>query len=991
MVNIDAKIDYYAALGLSSDASEVEIKKAYRKLALKYHPDRNPGKESEVLPHFQRIGAANEVLTTPSLKATYDTQRRRFATTHGTRADARRGARASAAPSWTASAQYAQSFANDFAKTRANVPKYNSYSKPSRPAWDSIFEERRAKASDTFKAFGGMHSNSHSGAGAQARPAPTARQKPASSSSFSTQPPRSHSAYEKLFNDPKKDPRRKARMKNGFSPDDPVGDEPMAQSNSSYIRSNKSRDQFAHLFAATNDDESSQTTSPQSSDLKDTFTPREQERTPTSDISSAEANPSQQSQSSARAENHPLGSNETQPQEVPSATQNMSSQQKPASPPHQQKCSSSLNASTSAEGGNSDGDSVRIHMRPKATPRSRRSRANMGHAPSQENGQRENSQAPYSTGTEPALSGNWATDGTDSWHNNERLSGSDGKPAQSDVFGSSSINQSSSRANDSERTGAGVSGDKGNVFTNTTTIFTHQNDEKERYYKTPHPQFNPQEDPQGALENTFLDSFVLWQNIRTPVLPDSILLDLDVTPRTSARDSEIQLPSPLGFLPHLRSQSANKNFLNSSHPASQFATPASTSFTPKQPGADINFVPLNETTTFSAASAPFEGTSNQTSAERIRSTISPNVAQPATPIFPSSNQQNGTSTPSAGQPHAKSLLENFSANDWAEVLNVNPRGVPAEWTSRTSGGGNRRSNSSSGVRSSKPKGRSRSNPTKPAETVPTPSQAAEINPTDNERKTNSLYVEPEAMDIDEEYKNQLPQVDINFTQPKEASASLMTEKVDTGFLNKDSGAKSFLNLNELRQTAPFTTTNNGSVNDLNDLSTSLPFTSKAETSARQQKSKGNSGAGLQRPPKAPKVPLGLLEHGRIGGAPFSTTLWKQYITHMTAYFQEWKKFDGAMLTHFSERHKLLESGLSPNWMDAIGDDFRVKIEEDTDDEENVAGGDKKASFGDYMLWLAEDEKIREHWNVAQERHIEVMHEFSKARKAMQKISASQRN
>lgn len=55
------KNDYYEILGVSSDASEEEIKKSYRKLAMNYHPDRNPGdKESEA--KFKEASEAYEVL-----------------------------------------------------------------------------------------------------------------------------------------------------------------------------------------------------------------------------------------------------------------------------------------------------------------------------------------------------------------------------------------------------------------------------------------------------------------------------------------------------------------------------------------------------------------------------------------------------------------------------------------------------------------------------------------------------------------------------------------------------------------------------------------------------------------------------------------------------------------------------------------------------------------------------------------------------------------
>ena len=64
-------IDYYKVLGIDKNASQDDIKKAYRKLARKYHPDVNPN-DNEAKRRFQEINEANEVLSDPEKRKKYD-------------------------------------------------------------------------------------------------------------------------------------------------------------------------------------------------------------------------------------------------------------------------------------------------------------------------------------------------------------------------------------------------------------------------------------------------------------------------------------------------------------------------------------------------------------------------------------------------------------------------------------------------------------------------------------------------------------------------------------------------------------------------------------------------------------------------------------------------------------------------------------------------------------------------------------------------------
>ncbi len=66
-----SKRDYYDILGVSRSADEKEIKSAYRKLAIKYHPDKNPG-DHEAEEQFKEAAEAYDILSNPQKRQRYD-------------------------------------------------------------------------------------------------------------------------------------------------------------------------------------------------------------------------------------------------------------------------------------------------------------------------------------------------------------------------------------------------------------------------------------------------------------------------------------------------------------------------------------------------------------------------------------------------------------------------------------------------------------------------------------------------------------------------------------------------------------------------------------------------------------------------------------------------------------------------------------------------------------------------------------------------------
>ena len=75
-IKIGERLDLYATLGLNRSSRDLDLKRAYKKLALSNHPDKNKGTETE----FLYIGFAYHVLSNPKLRAVYDANEVEFAT-----------------------------------------------------------------------------------------------------------------------------------------------------------------------------------------------------------------------------------------------------------------------------------------------------------------------------------------------------------------------------------------------------------------------------------------------------------------------------------------------------------------------------------------------------------------------------------------------------------------------------------------------------------------------------------------------------------------------------------------------------------------------------------------------------------------------------------------------------------------------------------------------------------------------------------------------
>ncbi|KAK2768285.1 hypothetical protein FQN54_000138 [Arachnomyces sp. PD_36] len=212
-------------------------------------------------------------------------------------------------------------------------------------------------------------------------------------------------------------------------------------------------------------------------------------------------------------------------------------------------------------------------------------------------------------------------------------------------------------------------------------------------------------------------------------------------------------------------------------------------------------------------------------------------------------------------------------------------------------------------------------------------------------------------------------------------------------LNSAKSGNNLLNLSKLNKTAPFTTTNHTGINDLNDLTTTLPFESRSGNSVNNKNTSARltvrpADLALPKPPKAPVPPkfstmTNFFDPTQLQRPVLDQKSWDRYVAEMGAYMSEWNAFNRKMLGHFNARQETVETGLAPRWISAVGDSSRLNLDSEfsldagadgvagagaADSVESLVAGSGKGGYNAYLRGIDEDVVVRKHWDVAWERH-----------------------
>ncbi|KAJ5351689.1 Heat shock protein DnaJ N-terminal [Penicillium brevicompactum] len=953
MVKSDVRKDYYADLGLQPSAEAEDVKRQFRKLALKYHPDRNPGREVEFNAKFQAIQAANEILSDPHQRLKYDTDRLRagYGKNYGpTRANTQRKTqptsyppRPTGTPAPSASAQYTKTPPNG---PSAGARRYASHARAGPQQWKP--QDNAQTRADAFKGFNNMRGGQSAGwqgfdpstgRASAGTPGPGAQRHPFGASAQSARP---KSAFETFQNAQPHTQSQSTKKKQGFAPGAAGGDEPMARNTSAYSSSSRAERPSSQYYEPAPPPTAKKASEPEP--VQQTYTPEFERHS----RSYAQAGKGEKTFFSStglgRSQTMRTPSGTTRPNvnaNTSSPTSGRSGRYRSASPKARRNPNNYDSTSSS--------ESEDI-PKPKAVPKSRlRAHQNFADFHRQQAQSPKNGKRPmrYQHLIRPR-----------SHYNRD--------PTQDAVYA-------------------------------IVIMLSHAKTRRERAY------------------------FLSLLNIRHHFKKTADRID----PKGHASDSAAFPKS--SFRPTQQPDSSG----------SSSSINAETGISPERPERPQTTAFGNSST--SELHKKFSADDWRKHIERFDFIGSSSPSKESLPRSPGSQnrgrtpQRNGNAPPvynqgttATQQPTSSSQTQQqptpfaqakFSADSWSERLQNLHWGPDAEKTRQTA--------NSAPPRSPKKPTRSgtklRSAP-QPASVATEADEAKDTingHPPSVPPRAPAPDVDVEEMDLDEDFppsKPNPPPVPRKAPHGRSGSASNLDPASQP--LPRSPGSQplpespakkprpppraenntpispprpALFNLGNLRNAAPFTNTNSGGIENLEDIHTTLPFQSQAKQPATTKRDIQPRDLQLPDPPKRPWAPKPITFPG--ASAPIlPRDKWNWYVSAMGAYMHEWNIFNRRMLTHLNIRQDANETGLAPGWISAVGDSTRLKIgdeddlsngktkvREDSDLDEFLIPGSAKGGFSAYLRGVEEDIHVRKHWDVATEMHRECIIDLGRLR------------
>ncbi|KAJ5126689.1 Heat shock protein DnaJ N-terminal [Penicillium atrosanguineum] len=944
MVKADVRRDYYADLGLQPSAETEDIKKQFRKLALKFHPDRNPGKEQDFIARFQAIQAANEILSDPQQRLKYDTDRLRAGygkvygppKTNTTRRPVPTYANTQPPKPQPPKQPYSSRPQATSKGPSAGAKRYEAHARAGPQQWKPPQDEAQTRA-DAFRAFHGMRGNASGWRGfdpetgrATASPGSSGSAPRQQNAPFGAQRPQS--AYE-FFKDSARSQKpaspNSPKKRNGFAPGTAGGDEPMARNTSAYNSSRSERPSSMYFDSAP----PPTAKKPAAPEPAPSFT----QRTGSSYATAGGEKTffSSSGLGHASTVRTPSGSYRTSNSRTnPSSPVNGESERhRSASPKARRNRSYSVSSTTSSELNDDDDDEIHEVRRsnafkPKAVPKSRlrpnQKFTDFYRHENSSSGHGETLPRFFVHPISPFQPGLGIRPGTP-------------RPGQSQPF----IPRKPSRLHRAP-----------NIVDSTADIYVHKGHNSDSA-AFPKGSYRP-EQAQSVHPNSAFDT-------QNTTKPQSTTFD-----GNSSGHSLHKKFSADDWREHLE----NFDFLGAN------------STDPKSPNTQNR--PRASTRTDSKPSGASTGSPGLKS-------FSPGPGHKSQRPLPSQQQ---VPTPFA---QAK-----FSADQWFEKVK------DISWNAQEAD----KARSSSNTPPRSPKKQARSG-TKVRSTPQGPSVASEadeaketINGTTPPEPSRSAPADVEAMDIDEpampasamsakppvgdSRSSSYPDLAAHATQvPSPATRKAQPTSQTENTPNTETRTPLF-DLGNLRNTAPFTNTNSGGIENLEDVHANLPFDSRAKQATTTKRDIKPRALNLPNPPKRPWAPQPTPAFAGSQHLTLPRDKWNWYVSAMSTYMHDWNKFNQRMLLHFNTRQAAIETGLSPKWISAVGDTARLQIDGADDDEksetrdepdegDDLVPGSGKGGFSAYLRGIEEDVQVRKHWDVACELHRECILDLGRLR------------